>query len=714
MSHGVLCWFELRWPREVDAERLVHAFRLLAASNAAPVILEAVGVRGGVVHRLALPSAAASMLVEQLRTALPAVGFERLARRPAVEVDRAVEVRLSTTSRPVRVDETESVCRAVLTALAAPRRGESVVLQWQLVGALAPAPVGNQAATPPSGSWASDLLDALMGERKPLDTEARGALRTKRSLYGWQLVGRIGAHAEDIPRQRQLIQQVVSALRSGEAPGVRLFVRATPARGVVEVRRPWRVRTRLNVAELAALAGWPVGDTRSLPIARQASRLLAPARAVPARGRVVGTATFPGRERAVALGVRDSLRHLHVIGPTGVGKSTLLLNLIGQDLAAGRAVVVIEPKDLIDEVLARVPPGRLDDVVLIDPTDPAAVVGVNPLAADAGSAEVNADRLLSVFHHLYAASWGPRMSDILFASCLTLARTPGMSLATLPLLLSDAGFRRRVVGGLDEPLVLQPFWQAFEAWSEAERTAAIAPVMNKVRPLLVRANLRAVLGQASPRFDLRQVFSERKILLVSLNRGVMGPEAAGLLGAVVVSQLWQTALERSAIPVERRHPVCVFVDEFQDFLTLPTDLAEALAQSRGLGLPWTLAHQHLGQLAPAMRSAVLANARSRVVFQLAAEDARAFADTLLEPDDLRSLGAFEAYAQLVAGDAVQPWLSLRTLPAAPTVSDPEQVRARSRERYATPREQVDSDLKQLRAGSHGGDLGPRGRTGGGR
>ncbi len=228
------------------------------------------------------------------------------------------------------------------------------------------------------------------------------------------------------------------------------------------------------------------------------------------------------------------------------------------------------------------------------------------------------------------------------------------------------------------------------------------------------ANLRAVLGQASPRFDLRQVFSERKVLLVSLNRGVMGPEAAGLLGAVIVSQLWQTALERSAIAAERRHPVCVFVDEFQDFLALPTDLADALAQSRGLGLAWTLAHQHLGQLSPAMRSAVLANARSRVVFQLAAEDARAFADTLLEPDDLRSLGAFEAYAQLVAGDAVQPWLSLRTLPAPPAVSDPERVRARSRERYATPREQVDRELEQLRAGRRGGDLGPRGRTGGGR
>ncbi len=129
----------------------------------------------------------------------------------------------------------------------------------------------------------------------------------------------------------------------------------------------------------------------------------------------------------------------------------------------------------------------------------------------------------------------------------------------------------------------------------------------------------------------------------------MGPEAAALLGGIVMSQLWQTSLERSAVEPARRHPVFVFVDEFQDYLSLPTDFAEVLAQARGLGVGLTLAHQHLGQLGPRMRSAVLANARSRVVFQLAADDARVFtADSHLEPEDFRSLGAFEAYAQLVA------------------------------------------------------------------
>lgn len=698
-------WFELHWPRTVEADRLVQVLRLLAAAKAAPVVLEAVGVRGAVVHRIALPSAAAQMLLEQIRAALPAIGILRLGERPSVMVDQAVEIRLSTAARPLAVEHDEAVSKALLTALSWVRGGESIVLQWQLVGSAHPAPVESDKGVSSPSAWSS----------KPLDAEARGSLRQKRALPGWRIVGRIGAHAQDPPRQRQLIQQVTQALRSAEAPGVRFGFRTINPQNLVDLRKPWLVPTRLNISELAVVSGFPIGETAGLPVVRQTSRPLAAPSAVASSGRLLGVSTYPGRERPVALGVRESLRGLHLLGPTGSGKSTLALRLICQDMGAGRSVVVIEPKgDLITDVLARVPADRLDDVVLIDPTDREAVVGINPLAVSRDVSELVADRLLHVFHQTYASSWGPRTSDILYAALLTLARTPGMSLASLPLLLSDPNFRRHVLGKLDEPIVLQPFWQAFEAWSEAERQTAIAPAMNKIRPLLVRPSLRAMLGQASPRFDLRQLFTQRKVLLVNLAKGLIGPEGAALLGGVVIAQLWQLALERSAIAAEGRRPVFMVVDEFQDFLALPTDLADVLAQARGLGVGLTLAHQHLGQLNPQMRSAVLSNARSRVVFQVAGEDARALAaDSQLAPDDFRSLGAFEAYAQLVAGDAVQPWLSLRTEPAPGPCSDPDAVRSLSRRRYATAVADVDLELGRLRnVGRSAGDLGPRRRIGG--
>jgi hypothetical protein len=279
----------------------------------------------------------------------------------------------------------------------------------------------------------------------------------------------------------------------------------------------------------------------------------------------------------------------------------------------------------------------------------------------------------------------------------TLARVPGASLAGLPLILSDAGYRRRCVAYVNDPIALEPFWAAFEAWSDAARTEAIAPLLNKVRPLLLRPQLRAVLGQAHPRFDLREVFTKRRILLVNTSKGELGFETAALLGSLVVSMLWSATLERTAIAPERRHQVSVVLDEFQDYLRLGTDLGEALAQARGLGVSFTLSHQFLHQMDPEMRSAVLANAQNRICFNLAEEDARVMASpgSGLEPEDFANLGAYEFYARLVARNAIMPWCSGRSLPPSALVRNPEDVKAVSRRNYGRSRTEVDAEILGL-------------------
>ncbi len=197
-------------------------------------------------------------------------------------------------------------------------------------------------------------------------------------------------------RQHQLLGRVSAALRTAQAPGVELGVRPTRIGPVEGVALPCFWPLALNVGELMGLAAWPVGSVEGLPIQRARSRALPPPGTVPSRGRVVAQATFPGQERDLALSPRDALQHLQVLGPTGVGKSTLLLNLICQDLAAGRGVVVIEPKgDLIDDVLARVPPRRWNDIVVLDPADDGQPVGLNPLARRGQPAELVADQLLA-------------------------------------------------------------------------------------------------------------------------------------------------------------------------------------------------------------------------------------------------------------------------------------------------------------------------------
>lgn len=708
-------WLSLIWPREVRPEQLAAMFRTLATSAGTPMVLEAVGTEAGVRHRIGLPASRSALMSSQLRAQLPGLAITDEP-RPVVELTHAVRLDLSTRRRPVTTGDPEAVALGLLTALAHVRGQETLVLQWVLGSRLAPRVVPNTPTGQTHESWLRALTLAPFGTPPVTDSEARTALRAKQGEPGWRALGRIAVQAASRPRQHQLLQQTVNALRAVETGGAHWRVRRERPTRAATASTPLRYPSALNLTETAAVSAWPLGVTQDLPVGRTGHRALRPARAIPAAGRVIGTSTWPGAERSLAISPEDSLRHLHVLGPTGVGKSTLLLNLICQDMAAGRGVVVIEPKhDLISAVLQRVPANRRGDVVVLDPTDEAQPVGINPLATHGRSPELVADQLLAVFHNLYAAHWGPRTQDILHASLLTLAQRPGMTLAALPLLLTDAGFRRRIVGQINDPLALGPFWAGFEAWSDQERTAAISPVMNKLRPFLLRPQLRRVIGTARPRFDIRQVFTNRRILLVDLSKGHLGPEAAALLGSLVVAQLWQATQERSAIDPARRHPVMVFIDEFQDYLHLPTDLGDALAAARGLGVGLTLAHQHLHQLEPAMRSAVLSNARARVCFQLGTEDARLMAQTAstLDAEDFQSLGRYEIYAQLVAHQAVQPWCSARTGPSPQTCSNEVAIRASSRERYGVPAETIDADLTVLLGGgrrpSSVDDLTPRRR-----
>jgi hypothetical protein len=294
-----------------------------------------------------------------------------------------------------------------------------------------------------------------------------------------------------------------------------------------------------------------------------------------------------------------------------------------------------------------------------------------------------------------------------------LARRDDATLVMLPLLLTNAGFRRSLTTGLRDPLALEPFWAWYDNLTEGERAQAIAPLMNKLRQWLLRPSLRAVLGQRQPRFHLRQVFTERKILLVPLRKAILGPEAAALLGSLVVAELWQAIQARAAIPASKRHPVMVYIDEVQDYLHLPTDLGDALAQARGFGVGFTLAHQFLGQLPLPMRAAVLSNARSKVCFQLAQEDALQLAKghPELGPEDFTSLGQFQVYASLFARGAVTPYASGTTLPPSAPSGDPQRIKRISRERYGRPLDEIEAGFTALLTGTErsGGDLGRRRR-----
>jgi hypothetical protein len=590
----------------------------------------------------------------------------------------------------LNVDRVTAITRAVLAGLiTANGEGEELVLQVILGGRLAPQFVSPEAVEPRQ-SW----FDLLNGGSRPASHETRTSMKTRASLHGFKLTVRIGAATDTEEKARELVTNVLGGLRVAEAAGVRLHLTLESPTKLNAARRPWRWPMQLSARELVALMGWPLGNDADADLPGQPGanpRVVAPLMRLPEASRPFAVTTAPGESIRFGLAANDSLQHTVLLGPTSSGKSTAMLALIMEAIQAGRSVLVIDPKtDLVNDVLARIPGSRKDDVVVIDPTEKRPV-GLNPLNGAGRNAELVADSILAVFKELYAESWGPRTQDVLTSTLITLAHHKGATLTMLPSLLTDDRFRKKFTRGLKDQLGLGTFWSSYEAMSLEQRAQVIAPVMNKLRQFLLRPSLRAVLGQAEPEFDLSDLFTKRRIVLISLNKGLIGSEGARLLGALVVSQLWPLILGRAAVAPERRHVVNVFIDEVQDYLALPTDLEDALSQARGLGVGFTIAHQYRRQLPVGLRAGIDANARNKIVFGLNADDAHEIARQApgLDAQDFMLLPRFGIYTTLVAGGERTGWFSARTLPPSAPTGDPVELRARSAATYGRDAEEVE-------------------------
>jgi hypothetical protein len=386
------------------------------------------------------------------------------------------------------------------------------------------------------------------------------------------------------------------------------------------------------------------------------------------------------------------------MGSTGSGKSTAMQHLILSDIHAGRSVLVIDPKaDLINDLLARIPKNRDDDVVIIDPSEDCPA-GFNPLAfKDYHNPGLIADAVLSVFQEVFKENWGIRSQDVLSAALLTLVQCKGSSLLWLPTLLTDKDFRKKVTADITDKIGLEAFWTLFESMREPEQRQEIAPVLNKVRQFLLRPGLRNVLGQSSPKFNLMDLFNKPRIILVPLNKGIIGSESAKLLGSLIVSLTWTLALSRARETAERRRLVSVYIDELQDYLALPTDLADVLAQARSLGVGLTLAHHYRNQLPEKVQAAVDTNARNKIVFGISSSDANVMAkmNPGLEAADFTTLPLYHVYASFQQGGKNTGWVSGRTLPLPAACRSPLELRRTVMARYGKSGAEVEREYFEL-------------------
>jgi hypothetical protein len=530
--------------------------------------------------------------------------------------------------------------------------------------------------------------------QRPVDPTVSPDVRAvleKASHALYRCLVRLSVTAPDRPVARGRMHALAGAFAAYEGRVGLRRRRVLAAERKLELRTLARRGYLLSIPELAALCHLP-GEQALPGLLRAGARSISPPPGLPTDGKPLGLSAAGA---PVVLAVADARYHLHLLGPTGVGKSTLIARLVLADLEAGRGAVVIDPKgDLVEEILARIPSGREQLVDVFDPLDPQPP-GLNVL--EGADPDLVVDQLVGIFRRVYERFWGPRTDDILRAALLTLLETgSGATLADVPRLLTDGHWRGQLLDELEDPVGLEPFWEWYDGMGEAVRAQTTGPVLNKLRAFLLRRPVRAIVGQQRSTIDVARCLDQGRLLLVRVPKGTLGEDTSRLLGSFVVARVWQAALARAAHPEGARADAALYVDEVHNYLNLPTPLEEMLAEARGYRLSLCLAHQHLGQLPKEMREALAANARTKLYFQLSAQDAQALGREL-EPElaahDLAHLPSYTAAVRLCHGGETGPAFTLTTEPLPDP--DPERadaVRADSRQRNGTERAEVEAEL----------------------
>jgi hypothetical protein len=376
------------------------------------------------------------------------------------------------------------------------------------------------------------------------------------------------------------------------------------------------------------------------------------------------------------------------------GKSTLLLNMILDDVTNGRGTVVIDPRgDLVTDILDRLPADKADRIVIIDPdqTNPGCF---NPLD-DEDDPHLAVDNLVGIFAKIFQRHWGPRIDDTLRVACLTLMRHAKPTLSMVPPLLNDRAFRARFTQGLDDPDGLGGFWVWYDNINEMLRGQVIGPVLARLRAFLLRDFVKSVIGPAYSSFKMADVLNGG-LLLCRLPKGILGEETARILGSLIVARTWQAAIARAGIPEDQRRDATIYIDECHNFLTLPGSIDDMLAEARGFRLGLVLAHQDLAQLPAETLAALSANARSKIFFNVDPSDAKELSKHTkpeLDEHDLGHLDVYTAAARLLVGNRELPAFTFTTHAPPPVVGEATAIRQAVAAAHTPPAEE--SPMQQI-------------------
>ncbi|MDP2090132.1 MAG: type IV secretion system DNA-binding domain-containing protein [Candidatus Gracilibacteria bacterium] len=416
----------------------------------------------------------------------------------------------------------------------------------------------------------------------------------------------------------------------------------------------------------------------------------------------IGISNFRGTNISFGIGPNDRRRHMYVLGKTGMGKSTLLENMIIDDIRKGRGVAVIDPHgDLAEAVIGFIPKSRTNQTIIFDPSDTDWPIAFNML--DDVNPELRplvASGLVGIFKKIFGDSWGPRLEHILRNTILALLEYPNSTLISIPLMLTSDVFRSKVVNKISDPVV-KKFWTGeFAKMAPNQKVEAAGPILNKVGQFLSSTILRNVLGQPKNSFSIRWAMDNKKIIIINLSKGKIGEDASALLGAMMVTKFQMDAMSRADIAESKREDFYLYVDEFQNFAT--DSFATILSEARKYKLNLVMANQYIDQMQESVRGAVFGNVGSIVSFQVGYHDASILKEVLtgeISEDDLMNLKKYNIYTKQLIDGMPSPVFSASTF--SPNKKNDEVFSSRyakilsvSREKYSKPRKSVEGKINK--------------------
>ncbi len=461
----------------------------------------------------------------------------------------------------------------------------------------------------------------------------------------------------------------------------------------------------LNTEEIASIFHFPISYTKNPIIHWLISKSAPPPSNLPTEGIILGENVYQGNKSLVRIMTNDRRRHIYTIGQTGTGKTTLLKNMVQQDIENGEGVCFIDPHgDVAQELLGLIPEKRVDDVIYFNPGDVRKPIALNILEYDKTRPEDKTfiiNTLIEIIDKLYnlQVTGGPMFEQYLRNALLLIMDNPewGYTLLDVSRVFVNEDFRDSLLDQCTNPPVIE-FWQqqAVRVGGELSLDNMITWITSKLNPFITNDFVRPIIAQSKSSLNFRHIMDTGKILIVNLSKGKLGETSAYLLGMILITKILLAAFSRNDIPEEQRKDFYLYLDEFQNFAF--KGISSILSEARKYRLSMVLAHQYVKQLTEEISAAVFGNVGTMIVFRIGVEDAEIFEKQftpIFNKYDLLNIPNYNAYIKLLINGHISEAFNIKTLPPSPINKElVDKIIELSMLKYGKPREEIEKEIQE--------------------